>query len=178
MVMRIQSCPVCGAEMIDTEVCENCSQIKAKRKKKPTFFTAQRISWAVAAIGVFLFIQWLKTPDDPKDFTTLQEQRANDVGDTHSAWAYVQIAVEGTLKSPSSAEFPFSGHRSVKYLGEGRYAFDSYVDAQNSFGAVLRTHFRGVIKRVEGGWQIEEIEFYLIDRNNLQIITDESVINL
>ena len=82
-----------------------------------------------------------------------------DQGDVHGAWAYMQQFVEKKLKSPSSADFPFGGHRHVTPLGDGRYKVDSYVDAQNSFGAQHRTHFEGVIKRVPSGWELESLSF-------------------
>ena len=62
--MRIKHCPVCAAEMINTEVCENCLQVEAKGKKPASFFTAQRIAWALLAIGVLLLVQSLKTPTE------------------------------------------------------------------------------------------------------------------
>ncbi len=85
---------------------------------------------------------------------------ATDQGDVDGAWAYMQLFVEKRLKSPSSADFPFGGSsRHVTPLGGGRYKVDSYVDAQNSFGAQLRRHFEGVIKRVPGGWKLEYLRF-------------------
>ena len=85
--------------------------------------------------------------------------KTSDEGDAHGAWAYMQLFVERKLKSPGSADFPFGGYRHVTPLGGGRYKVDSYVDAQNSFGASLRTHFEGVIKRLPGGWELESLRF-------------------
>ncbi len=65
----------------------------------------------------------------------------------------MQLFVEKRLKSPKSADFTFGGYRHVTALGRGRYKVDFSVDVQNSFGAVIRTHFEGVIKRVDGGWK-------------------------
>ena len=82
-----------------------------------------------------------------------------DNGGAHGAWAYMQIFVEKRLKSPKSADFPFGGYEHVTDLGGGRYQVDSYVDAENSFGANIRTNFHGVIKSVDGGWQLESLAF-------------------
>ena len=90
---------------------------------------------------------------------TKWETSTPDQGDVHGAWAYMQQFVEKKLKSPSSADFPFGGSRHVTPLGGGRYRVDSYVDAKNSFGAQLRTHFEGVIKRVPSGWELESLRF-------------------
>lgn len=46
------------------------------------------------------------------------------------------------LKSPSTAEFAWAGDQQVVDLGSWRYTISSYVDAQNSFGARIRTGYR------------------------------------
>jgi len=38
-------------------------------------------------------------------------------------------------------------------------SFSSYVDSQNSFGAMIRTHFSGIIKETNSGWLIEELNY-------------------
>ena len=56
--------------------------------------------------------------------------------------------------------FPFGGGTNhTTDLGEGRYKVNSYVDAQNTFGANTRTYFEGVIKRKNGGWVLEYLTF-------------------
>jgi len=57
----------------------------------------------------------------------------------------VHRAVEDRLKSPASADFQscIFHQEQVQYAGEGRYTFSSFVDAQNSFGASIRTQFDG-----------------------------------
>ena len=84
--------------------------------------------------------------------------------DIHGAWAYMQLFVEEQLKSPKSADFPFGGARdAVTDLGEGRYKVASYVDSENTFGGTVRTHFEGVIRKGDGEWHLESLEF--IDRS-------------
>ena len=46
----------------------------------------------------------------------------------------------------------------MKDLGGGRYEVNSYVDSQNSFGATIRTHFKGVIEKGDK-WYLESLEF-------------------
>ena len=79
--------------------------------------------------------------------------------DIHGAWAYTQLFVEKRLKSPKSADFPFGGYRHVTSLGGGRYKVQSYVDAKNAFGVEIRTDFEGIIKRIDGGWELEYLIF-------------------
>jgi len=81
-------------------------------------------------------------------------------GSVDGAWAYMQIFVEKRLKSPKSADFPFGGGTyHTTDLGGGRYKVNSYVDSQNAFGANIRTHFDGIIKRKDGGWVLEYLNF-------------------
>jgi hypothetical protein len=53
-----------------------------------------------------------------------------------------QNAVMKTLKAPSTADFPWPGEETIVDHGAWRYTVQSYVDAQNSFGAKIRTPFR------------------------------------
>lgn len=77
---------------------------------------------------------------------------------TTGAWAYMQEFVKQRLKSPTTADFPFGGHRDVQALGDDRYLVKSYVDSQNSFGAQVRTQFSGVIMETPTGWKLESLE--------------------
>jgi hypothetical protein len=57
-------------------------------------------------------------------------------------------AVTTTLKAPSTAKFaPYSGAQ-VMDLGEGKYVVRSYVDAENSFGAHIRTPYTCTVQCV------------------------------
>jgi len=47
--------------------------------------------------------------------------------------------VENDLKAPSTASFHGSDY--VKYLGKGKFHIQTQVDAQNSYGAMIRTGF-------------------------------------
>lgn len=64
------------------------------------------------------------------------------------AWVLAKHEVETRLKSPSSAKFPAMGSEdvSIREIGE-RYLISSYVDAQNSFGATVRSKFTVILKK-------------------------------
>lgn len=59
------------------------------------------------------------------------------------AYVMSQAPVADLLKSPSTAKFPSysSSGVNVKQSGECRYTVDAFVDAENSFGAVVRTAY-------------------------------------
>ncbi len=76
------------------------------------------------------------------------------------AYAVMQDYVKKRLKSPASADFPWSGEDGVSIvpLGDQEYRILGYVDAQNSFGAKLRTRYIGIIKNTDmGQWQLKEL---------------------
>ena len=59
-------------------------------------------------------------------------------------------AVKDRLKSPGSADFPFAHGTTVVASGANTFQLASYVDAQNAFGANLRTAFVCAV-RFKGG---------------------------
>jgi len=68
--------------------------------------------------------------------------------------------VKARLKSPSTAKFPYISPDEVLILDKGCYGITSYVDAQNSFGAIMRTHFRCIVEKNDtGGWDLVSLEF-------------------
>ncbi|MEI7723487.1 MAG: hypothetical protein WCK09_00425 [Bacteroidota bacterium] len=60
-----------------------------------------------------------------------------------SVYGVAEQYVKQHLKSPSSAQFPETSEklRHVVNTGNEVYLVDSWVDSQNSFGAMLRTKF-------------------------------------
>ena len=65
-------------------------------------------------------------------------------GDRFSAMAAAEALVRQQLKAPSTAKFPglFDEEPRVTSIGQCQYRVASYVDAQNSFGAMLRMNYR------------------------------------
>jgi len=79
--------------------------------------------------------------------------------------AYInsQVYVQDQLKAPSSAKFPYSGDASavtITDLGNHVAKVTAYVDAQNSFGAMIRTHYTATLKWVSGSdWTVTSFQF-------------------
>ena len=71
------------------------------------------------------------------------------------ARAECRMAVVNSLKAPSSAEFVTI---QAKQTSPGRWTVGGQVDAQNSFGAMIRSHF--ICEAVESGtgWRVERLE--------------------
>lgn len=66
------------------------------------------------------------------------EEDAKDDGTAAAVCA--KNYVEASLKSPSTAKFPWVSDTIIP-LGDNKYTIGSYVDSQNGFGATIRTNY-------------------------------------
>lgn len=72
------------------------------------------------------------------------------------AFLISQKAVKKYLKSPSTADFPFLDYEAT-VLSDNKVIIQSYVDSQNSFGAILRTKYRASLIEREKGWSLSRL---------------------
>ena|SRR5690554_5252414 len=60
------------------------------------------------------------------------------------------FCVKEKLKSPASAQFPPSIEH-VKIINDSLFEINSYVDAQNAFGASIRTKYKCIVSTTDNG---------------------------
>lgn len=74
--------------------------------------------------------------------------------DDIAAFVESQGFVKLTLKAPTTASFSSRGASRIKYLGDCKHEVLGYVDAQNSFGAMIRTEYDIVVQynKASGRW--------------------------
>lgn len=96
-----------------------------KKQKRSTLRGAIVLGVFILAIMVMFASALSKVKPDPKI----------------TAIVCAEQIVTQRLKSPSTAEFPSASHYTFIGIGENKYRLGSYVDAENSFGAKLRTQF-------------------------------------
>jgi len=78
--------------------------------------------------------------------------------DKLDAWLMSQEFVKDQLKAPSTASFPSYSESYVTDFGGGRFRVNGYVDAENSFGAKLRSRFTCTLNSQDGEhWHLEDI---------------------
>ena len=82
----------------------------------------------------------------------------NDMGDKIDLHIQAQQFVLQTLKAPSTAKFPALPYEVID-LGDGFYKVSSYVDSQNSFGAMLRSDWSVKMVIVLGHWNLDKMIF-------------------
>lgn len=80
-------------------------------------------------------------------------------GDEGGAIAYCHQFVEDRLRAPSTADFPSSPEHRVTELGDQRWRVAAYVDAENGFGAQIRTEWTCEISYEESSetWTLESL---------------------
>lgn len=78
----------------------------------------------------------------------VRENKQSDYTEKITAYTYLQIFVENNLlKAPNSAKFPALSRCVVQKQSSNTWLIKSYVDSENSFGAVIRTHFAGIMEK-------------------------------
>lgn len=78
----------------------------------------------------------------------VQKNKQSEYTEKITAYTYLQIFIENNLlKSPGSAKFPALSRCVVQKQGANTWLIKSYVDSENSFGAVIRTHFAGIMEK-------------------------------
>ncbi|GEM_PF-1438585 len=69
-----------------------------------------------------------------------------------------QRYVKRELLAPATADFASYGETRVLHHRDGMYSVGSYVDADNVFGAKIRTQYRCVIEYERGTWVLQSLE--------------------
>lgn len=101
--------------------------------KKPDPLQQRNTLVGIGVIVLLCFICFLAfssydPPSEPKNHATM-------------AYIICQLYIENMLKAPSTADFPSSSSTNIRNLGNNVFEMYSYVDAQNSFGAMMRTNW-------------------------------------
>lgn len=147
-------CPRCGKPWWDGwEKCPHCGAASAGS-------TTNTAIGAVGCIGLLALIVFVAVALTSGD-NSRKRSPAPPPAPFHSAagaWTVCTDAVRDRLKAPRTAKFPWGFTDRVTHLGEGKYRARAYVDAQNAFGAMLRTNFDCTVQWAGGDrWRIEEL---------------------
>ena len=94
---------------------------------------------------------------DTRESIERRKEREKEIEDRKaSAVSMCKRFMRRRLRSPSSASFPWSA--SAEHLGGRRYKVVSYVDAENGFGAEIRTDYSCIVRKRGGdSWALEGI---------------------
>ncbi len=110
----------------------------------------------VLAIAALAVISWLVGGSNSSGDGGARSDSAEAVG----AWVICQQFIEDRLKAPSTAEFPSGYSQYTTRLSSTRFRVDAYVDAENSFGAMIRNEFScTVVYQGNDRWRLEDLIF-------------------
>lgn len=161
-----KQCPGCNKELaVNVAVCPFCHYDylnpparpfvdppkQTDQPKSADQNTASCCGWIIAAcVAIALWFAFSPPSKDSASDTSKPNW--------NSAYSAARNFVRDTLKSPSTASFPFASESFVQDLGNGKYRVRAYVDAENSFGAKIRSdwmvveHWAG-----DGNYQLDDI---------------------
>jgi hypothetical protein len=120
-------------------------QVRPRRGKSGTpVATAFLVLTAIVVLAGLIFAAFCDQPFVP-----------DDVG----ALAAAERFVLDRLKAPAGAAFAPFGQAKVTRAADGSYLVTSFVDAENSFGAKLRSHFIAEVAADDDGWRLVSLVF-------------------
>src|SRR5690554_5339963 len=120
-------CYKCGEQKVMNETCSNCGYAPSKG------FELKQIILVVAGAIIFLLgVNYIF--QDGKSGATKAKKQIDNI----EVYSGVEDYVKKNLKAPKTAEFPrpFEYQNHVKRIDENNFIVTSWVDSQNSFGAL------------------------------------------
>ena len=137
-------CPNCNREIEDnTNFCGHCGYAlvgdnPTNHKKNSLLLISILASFVVIGLSVFIYQVTQPSTQTTVDSSSSRVKTAEEIERDASRTA--QRYVKSRLKCPSTAEFPDASVASIS-CEDSVYTVFSYVDAQNSFGAMIRTYY-------------------------------------
>ena len=118
--------------------------------------------WAIFIFMIAWFMGWVPGCGETPEQEAKRLQREAELAAQNAAveaFVMSQRFVKRQLRSPATAKFPSILEADVRDLGDGRFLVSAYVDAENAFGALIRTHYKATLRRIgEERWQAESVE--------------------
>ncbi len=159
-------------EDLKTEVEKTEARVRAIEKREQFQFLGYgRFEWAFSSIIgiVFLsFLFWWNSDPSPNELAKRAEQQAVNTEqrkelDCKSETMHHVMSdqlIKERLKSPSTAKFSSYGEMKTVYLGDCRVQHTGYVDAQNGFGATVRSQYVSVTiyNQANGQYRLESLD--------------------
>jgi len=127
---------------------QNASHSKADQKAKTDVAATDNIgikTTILAIVGTIVFTVWLLRDSGPSYQSTTSAGHTEErvIDRKYSVIARGQAIIKELLKSPGSAEFPgILDDPIVVTQKDGCDYYESWVDSQNAFGALIRTKYK------------------------------------
>ncbi|MDH0640151.1 hypothetical protein N5D52_24800 [Pseudomonas sp. GD03860] len=119
------------------------------------------LRWTLGTGAALIGAMWWGFHSWENDPQREVEQAKKDCEDTTMAYVMSQEFVKQRLKAPASADFPYLNNRDVVSASRHNCTFyvAAYVDAQNGFGAKIRTYYKATMQydRENKVWRAPEL---------------------
>jgi hypothetical protein len=131
--------------------------------KNPDFLTISLVSILVLLSCIAVVLLIINKFSDPEVVTetatkTVEQETCYESRCLVEAAVLCEMLVERSLVAPSTAKFPANGTRDTKSAGNGIYITNSYVDAQNSFGAMIRNNYYCKLQFANNDWTVIDLQ--------------------
>lgn len=144
--------------------------------RKPRRWPARLATWFFwcALFGVFVFFLWEIEPyfrsDPPTEAELLERQEQKNKNRSKQdefvlasrLWGWAKDAVTERLKAPATAKFPSLGWDKeaqvrVSSANSNLFFVNGYVDAQNTYGAMIRSKWIVELERQTNQWVLRSV---------------------
>ncbi len=138
-------------------------QISAKNYSKPNTPDKNNKTLKIfLVVAVISIIFYSINHKEKKKAPPIEKKSWHEIVDKKAAFYAAQQFIEKYLKVPKTAEHPSYydiGENNIKHLGSQTYEINSYVDSQNSFGALLRTdYYLKIMQHKKDKWKLLDIK--------------------
>jgi len=167
--MALGKCKECGKEVSSkAKTCPNCGVDKpvktaiAKIGKPGLVILVLVASYVFYVVNPPPSVTTSDTSEKQSHVSTANEICSGDGKNGRSlAYIYAQDLVKMNLRSPSTADFPFSNFQWRMHSKTADdsciFTIKSYVDAQNAFGATVRHHYVAELKYHKRRWGFHDL---------------------
>lgn len=164
--MAKRECPFCKEKVKENAlICMHCKSDLPPLPPKKWYQTWKGLLLILFGLGIFSNAFNDQTAKPPTPPTPQEIAAKQDDSDEIGAKTFAKIYVEKSLKAPSTAKFQNSADFAVapKKDKKGKRIKDvwevsGYVDAQNSYGAMIRTQWYVKLKKVGNSWILLDIQ--------------------
>lgn len=140
----------------------NLERLQREKGRPPNAVVQISFMLALLFVGGFFYTKIIGALERQPAPEPVKEYRASSApprprreDDEGGAYVWARDFVRQRLKAPRTAEFPSVWNVHFTDMGDRKWRVVSYVDAQNAFGAEVRTYYDAVVRYVgKDRWEL------------------------